>query len=295
MRAFGNRLVGSLVLASVVTACSAAAEPTDASSVVVGRGDDTTSELLAEIYAGAIRSAGVTVSVTDGLGERGDYLAALDAGDVSLVPDFTGELLRTFDSTSTSTDAEDVFVDLNRSLPEGLSVGDYALAEDRIAVAVAPDGPLAELTTVSEFVDNRGRATWGVVGDPPDPDPMEVAMRLVPSGTGSVFEDIAVYVDADAATAALESGEIGALVFRTASLGPAAANLMTLEDEQSAFSAENVVPLMRTGTLNDAATATLSVVAGELTTADLADMIGEVRSGGESGDVAARWLGERNL
>ena len=296
MSVFATRLrwlAGASVLVMALAGCSAG--PSGRSEVIVGAGNGVESQLLAHIYAGAIRSAGVTVDVESGLGGRADYLEALDRGEVTLVPDFTGALLNQFDSQSGATEAEDVFVDLNRSLPEGLSVGDYALAEDRTALAVSPTGPLSELSTISDFVDKRGTAKWGVVGDPPNPDPLEVGMRLAPPGTGAGFEDIAVYANAKDAVGALDSGEVEALAFTTASFGPLAADLTTLEDDENVFPAQNVVPLIRAGSLDDAAIATLSVVAGELTTADLADMIGEARGGGDSGDIAARWLGEHNL
>nr|WP_296778104.1 glycine betaine ABC transporter substrate-binding protein [Rhodococcus sp. (in: high G+C Gram-positive bacteria)] len=289
-------LVGCSVLAGCSDRSPAATAP-DAADVIVGAGDSAESQLLAQIYAGAIRSAGTGAVVESGLGDRADYLDALDRGDVTLVPDFTGALLAEFDSTSQATEPEDVFVDLNRSLPEGLTVGDYALAEDRTAIAVSEAGPFADVATVADFAANHGDAAIGVVGDPPKPDPQEVVARLAgrTTGTGAGSTDFVVYADSGDALSALNSGEIGALAFTTASFGSPAADLSTLDDGDGVFPAQNVVPLLRNSSLDDTAFATLSVVAGELTTADLADMIGEVRSGGESGDVAARWLGEHNL
>lgn len=265
--------------------------------VIVGAGDSAESQLLAQIYAGAIRSAGTEAVVESGLGSRTEYLDALDLGDVTLVPDFTGALLAEFDSTSRATEPEDVFVDLNRSLPEGLTVGDYALAEDRTAIAVSKTGSFADVATAADFAANHTDAAIGVVGDPPKPDPQEVVSRLAgqTTGAGAGFTDFVVYTDSADALRALNSGEIGALAFTTASFGSSAADLSTLDDGDGVFPAQNVVPLLRNSSLDETAFATLSVVAGELTTADLADMIGEVRSGGESGDVAARWLGEHNL
>ncbi len=266
--------------------------PVDA-DVIVGSGSSLDSELLAYIYAGAIRSTGTSVAVHTEQGGRSGYLAALDAGKVDLIPDYTGALLTEFDSLSTATEADDVFVDLNKSLPEGLSVGDYALAEDRTAIAVAADGPFAGLTSLTEIASQCAETTVGVTGDPPRPDPLSIE-SAVGSGYGCSFTEFKIYPDARAAVDALDSGEVGALAVTTASFGPLAADLITLDDD-GAFSAQNVVPLLRNGSLDDGAFETLSVVAGELTTADLAEMIGEARSGGNSDDIAARWLGEHNL
>ncbi|MDJ0392371.1 glycine betaine ABC transporter substrate-binding protein [Rhodococcus sp. G-MC3] len=292
MFASGPKALVAAIGVVVLAGCSA--QSTDSTDVKVGAGDSAESRLLAQIYAGAIRSAGTAVEVESGLGGRADYLESLDRGDITLIPDFTGALLSEFDSTSRATESEDVFVDLNRSLPEGLTVGDYALAEDRTAIAVSPAGPFADASSLSDVESDLYGRRMGVLGNPPKPDPQEVVARLEP-GIGDGFTDVVLYLDARTAVDALASGEIDVLAFTTVSFGPEAADLVTLEDTESVFPAQNVVPLLRNGSLNDTALATLSVVAGELTTADLADMIGEVRSGGDSGDVAARWLGEHNL
>ncbi|WP_206509472.1 ABC transporter substrate-binding protein [Rhodococcus sp. BGS-1C] len=285
-------LAGLALVATALAGCGA--EVNERATVVVGSGDDVRGELLAHIYAGAVRSAGVDVEVTPNLGDRAEYLGALDAGVLALVPDVTGELLATFDSLSRATEAEDVFVDLNRSLPEGLAVGDYALAEDRTTIAVASAGEFASATSLSDVAGDCGNIVLGTVDDVSAPDPVDVAARLA-TGYGCEVEEFMVYPDARAAVDAVESGAVGVLAVRTASFGPLLSDLTTLEDDESVFTAQNVVPLLRDGALGDDAVSALSVVAGELTTADLADMIDEVRGGSDSGDVAARWLGDRTL
>lgn len=279
-------------VAGLLGGCSTA-EP-GGGPVVVGSGSSDLSLLLAQIYAGGLRSTGVDVSVEQDLGDRADYLTALDRGEVTVVPELTGDLLRTFDTLAGATEAEDVFTELNRALPAGLSVGDYASAEDRLAIAVAPDSASDEVQTVTEFL-RRDDATVGTVEK--EVDPMEVRMRGVgsPGVTGAGSSEFMMYPDARFAVDELDSGAVDALAIRTASFGPLAKDLTTLPDDDHVYPAQNVVPLYRNGVLGESALRSFSVVAGELTTADLADMIGEVRSGGASGDVAGRWLGEHNL
>ncbi|WP_032375906.1 glycine betaine ABC transporter substrate-binding protein [Rhodococcoides fascians] len=282
-------------IAGLLGGCSTAesAYPADG-PVVVGSGSSDISQLLAQIYAGGLRSTGVDVEVKDGLGDRADYLAALDRGEVSMVPDLTGDLLRTFDTLAGATEAEDVFTELNRSLPAGLSVGDYATAEDRLAIAVAPDSASDDGETVTGFL-RRGESTVGLVDGQVDPMDVVSVTRSSPTFTGASFTDFTPYFDGRAAVDGLNAGEVGALAIRTASFGPLAKDLTTLPDDEHVYPAQNVVPLYRNGVLSESALRSFSVVAGELTTADLADMIGEVRGGVASGDVAGRWLGERNL
>ncbi|OZF34005.1 ABC transporter substrate-binding protein [Rhodococcus sp. 14-2483-1-1] len=282
-------------IAGLLGGCSTAESADPAGEpIVVGSGSSDISRLLAQIYAGGLRSTGVDVEVKDGLGDRADYLAALDRGEVSVVPDLTGDLLRTFDTLAGATEAEDVFTELNRSLPAGLSVGDYATAEDRLAIAVAPDSASDDGETVAEFL-RREDVTVGTVEG--EVHPMDVRTEGVgsPSFTGAGFSEFMVYPDAEFAVDDLNSGAVDALAIRTASFGPLAKDLTTLPDDEHVYPAQNVVPLYRNGVLSESALRSFSVVAGELTTADLADMIGEVRGGVASGDVAGRWLGEHNL
>ncbi|KQU61383.1 ABC transporter substrate-binding protein [Rhodococcus sp. Leaf278] len=279
-------------IAGLLGGCSAVTEPATG-PVVVGSGSSDMSRLLAQIYAGGLRSTGADVEVKENLGDRADYLGALDRGEVTMVPDLTGELLRTYDTLAAATEAEDVYTDLNRSLPAGLSVGDYATAEDRIAIAVASGGESGE-ETVTDFLGREER-TVGIVDGQVDPmDVFAQGMRS-PTFTGASFTDVTPYADAQAAFDGVSAGEVDVLAIRTASFGPLAKDLTTLPDDDHVYPAQNVVPLYRNGVIGESASRSFSVVAGELTTADLADMIGEVRSGASSGDVAGRWLGEHNL
>lgn len=293
MRSSVLAAVAVISIAGLLGGCSAATPTGPAATPVVGSGSSDLSRLLAQIYAGGLRSTGVDVEVKEDLGDRADYLAALDRGEVTMVPDLTGELLRTFDTLSGATEAEDVYTDLNRSLPAGLSVGDYATAEDRIAIAVASGSTSADTPRDLVFGEE---ATIGTVEGEVDPlDVVNILPRSEPTFTGASFAEFMVYPDAQFAVDELNSGAVAALAIRTASFGPLAKDLTTLPDEDHVYPAQNVVPLYRNGLLSESALRSFSVVAGELTTADLADMIGEVRSGVPSGDVAGRWLGEHTL
>ena len=293
MRSSVLAAVAVISIAGLLGGCSAATSTGPAATPVVGSGSSDLSRLLAQIYAGGLRSTGVDVEVKEDLGDRADYLAALDRGEVTMVPDLTGELLRTFDTLSAATEAEDVYTELNRSLPAGLSVGDYATAEDRLAIAEASGSESGD-ETVTEFLGREER-TVGIVDG--QVDPMDVLVEGTRSSTftGASFTDVTPYADAQSAVDGLNAGEVDVLAIRTASFGPLAKDLTTLPDDDHVYPAQNVVPLYANGVLDESALRSFSVVAGELTTADLADMIGEVRNGVPSGEVAGRWLGERNL
>jgi osmoprotectant transport system substrate-binding protein len=287
VRACGLRLAVVVLFACAAAACGTSEQ--GASTIVVGSGDDVRDELVAEIYAGALRSVGADVRTDTRIGDRAAYLAALDSGDADVVPELTGELLTTFDSTSGATSADDVFVDLNKALPTGLSVTDYATAEDRQAVAVTTSGPLADATAVEDIAPRCGTSTLVLA------EADAAAVDVLAERYGCTFGSVDTVADDEGVVDALADGSAQVGIIRTASAGPGAKDLTALTDTDEVFAAQNVVPLFRDGVLSDSEIRAFSVVAGELTTADLADMIGEVRDGASSGDVAARWLGEHNL
>ncbi|MCQ4119804.1 ABC transporter substrate-binding protein [Rhodococcus tibetensis] len=255
--------------------------------MVVGSGDTAESRILAEIYAGALRSTGAPASTETGLGDRTAYLRELDAGEVTLVPEFTGRLLRYYDPESTEKEQGEVFEALSRALPQGLSISDYAAAEDRSALAVTADtSTRMPLTTLDELVPSCSRTTAVLT---PDFEAAALAdltgctfgqTRTVPGGADAVAE-LSVPAPADGAVVAGVT---------TASPEVASADLVLLADDEHVFTAQNVVPLYRIGALGEPQIKALNVVAGELTTADLADMIGQVRGGADSPDVARVWL-----
>lgn len=123
-------------LASAVALACAGCDSVDTVSavpenrlIVVGSGDSAQSQLIAQVYAGALAHDGADVRTELNLGARADYLAALDAGNVTLVPEQSGAYLVHLAPNAGATDPDDVYDELNRALPEGVSVSDYAEAQ----------------------------------------------------------------------------------------------------------------------------------------------------------------------
>ncbi|MFD4291969.1 hypothetical protein ACFWPA_04690 [Rhodococcus sp. NPDC058505] len=188
---------------AMLTGCAPStltADPAPA-ALTVGSGGSADRAVLAEIYAGVLRGTGSPVDTRTGLVE-GQDLTLLDSGEVTLVPEYTGALLLRLHPGATEIEPDEVFEELNRSLPQGLSVSDPGMAER--------------------------------------------------PGAG-------------------DAGEEG-----------------------SNLPAMAVVPLMRSGVLTGAQVKALNVVAGELTTADLAEMSETVGRGDLTADqAAANWLAAR--
>ncbi|MEV0945722.1 ABC transporter substrate-binding protein [Rhodococcus sp. NPDC049939] len=259
-----------------------------ASQIVVGAGDSAESRILAEIYAGALRTTGASVSTAHGLGARTDYLGELDAGDVTVVPELTGELLRYYNPRSTETEQDDVFEALSRSLPQGLSVSDFASAEDRSVLAITPETSTRLSLTALEDLNPWCSTTTVVYAPSFEADALAGLSGCSFAQTRMATDDAAAIAEVTAPESADESVRLAGVT--TASPDVAGADLVLLSDADHVFTAQNVVPLYRSGSLRESQVKAMNLVAGELTTADLADMIGQVRDGADSAGVARIWL-----
>ncbi|CAM2798280.1 ABC transporter substrate-binding protein [Prescottella defluvii] len=288
--------VAIAALLAVVTACgvdtgSSVGGPAAPEPIAVGAGTTVESELVARLYAGALEAAGRRTELVLGLGDRADRIAALDANRVALVPDHTGRLLHWFDPDADVTDADEVFDALNRSLPEGLTVSEYAPADDRsvlVLSAAQADGLGAR--SIEDIASGCGAMTL-YASDTFREDAQ--AISRLQSTYGCTFGTVAPVGGADGAARELAIGAASPVGGATAAAPVVAQDeLVVLADEKEAFTAQNVVPLSRSGVLRADDIRGLSVVL-QLTTADLTDMAVRVR-GGEitAADAAGEWLAE---
>jgi osmoprotectant transport system substrate-binding protein len=72
-------------------------------------------------------------------------------------------------------------------------------------------------------------------------------------------------------------------------------HLVALEDDKSLFSAQNVVPVIKTAKQNDTITKTLDAVSAKLTTEDLISMKAEAETGTNLSDIAKKWLANAGI
>lgn len=319
------RAVSGAAVAVVVSVLVASCAHGDsAAPIAVGAGDSVHSELIAEIYAGALARTGARTVVDPRLGRRTDYLAALDAGRVALVGDDSGDLLASLDSTSTAripdpttiADADSgkaaaatpppgVSDSLSRALPEGLAISDIADGTDlRAQVVLAPAAAGRYPHALKDLAAHCGELTVGIATghelEPlrPAPDPRRDVLAPLREVYGCDIAHYTVFPDDTAARNALRTGKIQAAVLTApaALLPGGAGDLVPVADPDYAFRAQNVVPLFRQGTLTDTQIKKLNYVAGELTTDDLTTMIRQIRDDhADPGATANAWLDKHSL
>ncbi|WP_439032468.1 glycine betaine ABC transporter substrate-binding protein [Gordonia terrae] len=319
-RAVRKRLVGVagllVVLAVVLAGCAddASAPPR---GIVIGSSDQPAMRVMAEVYAGALRNAGSVVSADQLRGDTQTLLGEMDRTALDLFPAFTGELLTLLAPSSTAVGAEDVYTDVNRSLPQGVSVGDEtpvsAAPQIFVSTTLAGDVEATDLDdcarlpaglpviAVSRPDDATERAfadagcRFGPVELVATSD--EVLSRAAAGTAVGVLTPLDIAgEDADGASSEVQALRNSAGGGDTADNPPAGAPPSEAASApESGPRAEVLVPVFRSAAFGRDQVKTMNKVAGEITTADLATMAARVEAGADPRDVALAWLGEHGL
>ena len=260
-----------------------AADHRVAPELVVGSRTDPESVLLADIYVAALRSYGFAAR-----GETAnDPMAKLDSGEFTVVPAFTGKVLRTLQPGALVLSDKQVYSAMIAALPEGIAAGDYTTAaEDKPALVVT--GATAKAWGGSDLSELPGHCDGLVIGI--------VTGARAPTSVGSCrLPAPREFPDATAMLAALRSGELTAAWTTTANPDNPADLVVLADGKHALIQAENVVPLYRRNALSDRQLLAINEVAGVLDTAALADMRRQVAGGADPQAVAGAWVAEHPL
>jgi osmoprotectant transport system substrate-binding protein len=259
--------------------------------VVVGSADFTENKILAEVYSGALKSAGVKTSVKSGIGARELVVKALQDKSLGVVPEYTGNLLNYFDKANATTTSEDVYSALKSKTPSGLSVLDKSAAEDKdvlvVTKATADSGvkSVADLASKPDFV-------LGAAG--------EWAQRWqakIKEIYGVTFKEIKTTDAGGPVTVdALKGGTAQVANLYTTSADIKANDFVELADPKNMYPAQNIVPLYRSDALDDKGKAALNKVSAALTTEKLAELVKRVDVDKETiANVAADFLSKEKI
>ncbi|MGB2920185.1 MAG: glycine betaine ABC transporter substrate-binding protein [Mycobacterium sp.] len=262
-----------LVVSLVAAGCGGTQPP----SIPVGATSDPEAELVAHLYAAALRYYGNAAHVE----VEQDPLDRLDSGQIRVAPGFTGRLLQRFDPDAPARSDVQVYRMLVAALPEGIAAGDYTTsAQDKPAVAVTEKTSEDwDVSDVSALARRCGDVSVGAVSG---------AAR--PSSLGTCdLPRAREFPDDEAMFASLRAGQIDA-AWTTTAAGDVPPEVVVLSDETSLIRAENVVPLYRRNELTESQVLALNELAGVLETGSLAEMRRRVAEGADAGLVAGQWL-----
>jgi len=271
----------------------------DAGTIRVGSANFAESEIIMEIYAQALENAGLTVERTPQIGARDVYVQALQDGSIDLVPEYSGNLLQFFDSSSTAKSSDEVFDALTEATPDGLEVLDQASAEDKDSYNVTKE--FSEEHGITSLADLAGAGVPLTLGGSP-----ELAERPYgPKGLTEVYgvpaDQITFVTISDSGgpltAQALADGTVNITDLFSTSPLIADNGFVTLDDPENMILPQNVLPLISSEAATDEVKDVLNAVSAKLTTEDLIEMNGR-NQGDEKASpatVAKDWLTEAGL
>lgn len=211
-------------------------------TIVIGSQDYYSNEIIAEIYAQALESAGYTIEREFRIGQREVYVSEIESGAVDLFPEYSGPLLEYWEPETSARLSDDVYDALVEAAPADLTVLDQAAATDQNAYVVT-----------RAFSEEYGVTTLADLADVPVPitlgGPSEGENR--PNGPKGLEADYGVSVaftpiedgGGPLTLKALQDGAIQLAVLYTADPAISSSDLVPLTDTAGLFLASHVVPI----------------------------------------------------
>ncbi|RJO80351.1 transporter [Nocardia panacis] len=286
----GRVVARALVVVLAVLATSCGVDDDGPTTIAVGTDNSEESNLLAQIYSGALARAGARTEVRGGF--RPEQLRrGLDAGDIQVTAAHSGALLAELDSGAPQRKPDKVMKALSAALPEGLVVSDPADGTDmrpRLLVTAAEP-----VRTAAELIARCPESTVGIAAQP--------GLLALPKGLAKLegCEPAATVALSDPAAlrTALRDGTIQVGLLAGPPIDPATTEgLVSLTDKEYLLRAEQIVPVFRKGALDQRRVKKLNYVAGELNTADLCEMIRRMRTErATAAELAVDWLDKHGL
>lgn len=235
--------------------------------VVLGSADFAESELLMDVYAQALRSTGTDVQTRPRIGAREFYVAAVRKGELTMVPEYTGNLLQYVEPASTAAEPAQVYDQLKKVLPPQLDVLEQSSAEDSDVLAVTKQ---TADTGIHSMADLGPRCPQLVLGAPAEwKSRWETKISQL---YGCTFKEIRSVEAGTLTVNALTSGQIQVANLFTTSSSIGENNLVKLDDPKNMYPAQNVVPLVGKGKLNPKQTEAVNKVSRALTTDKLTEL-----------------------
>jgi osmoprotectant transport system substrate-binding protein len=296
-------LAAVVVGATVALAGCSSGDPLDSGSsdgggssetIVVGSQDYYSNEIIAELYAQALEENGYTVERDLRIGQREVYIPEIESGAIDVFPEYTGNLLQYYVPDTAATTSDDVYAELETSLPDGLRVLDQSPATDQDSYNVTKT--FSDENDVKSLADLKNVSTPITLGGN-----SELATRPYgPEGLKSVYGvDVAFTPIEDSGgpltLKALVDNQVQMVNIYSADPNIAANDLVTLEDPEGLFLASNVVPVV-SEKVTDEIAKIINTVSAALTAEDLVALNSLSVNEQESADqIASDWLADKAL
>lgn len=268
----------------------AASAPAAGGKVVIGSANFPENVLLGEIYSQALAAKGVEVEEKFNIGSREVLYDQVKSGGLTILPEYIGSLLAFVDNTTTAKSKDDVVAGLKEKLPAELEVLTPAAAEDNNSLTVTKETATKDgLTTIEDLVKV---AKGYSVGGPPEFKARQE--KNFKDTYGLEFKEWKKTGDATAD--AIKDGTVQVGNVFTTDPKIIVNDLVSLQDNKSAFAAENIAPLVNKAGVNDTVKTTLDAVSAKLDTAGLVTLMKRIAVDKDDADAVAKdWLTQNGL
>lgn len=284
---------------SAASASGSAGGSGSSGPIVVGSASFGESEILAEIYAQALKAKGIDASTHLDIGQREAYIGALKDGSISLFPEYSGNLLTFLDPNATASAPDDVVTALKSTLASkepDLTVLTPSAAEDKDSLNVTSQ--FAQQHNVHSIADLKGVSGLSLAANPEFKTRAYGIPGLQKLYGISGIKFTAISDGGGPETLkALTSGKVDVADIYSTTPSITQNHLVTLEDPKHLIAAQNVIPLLRKDHDNPQVDQVLDAVSAKLTTAALLDLNAKFNGPDKpkAADVAAQWLKDNGL
>ncbi|MFC1410047.1 ABC transporter substrate-binding protein [Streptacidiphilus sp. N1-12] len=278
---------GSNPLAAAPKASATAGGP-----VVIGGNNFPESTLLADIYGGALKAKGVTVSYKYQIGSREISYGLLKNGTITVMPEYNGALLAFLDQAAVPTSTDDTDTQLSAKLASNLTLLNPSPAEDKDSLTVnAETAAKYNLTASSKISDLSKIAGDLVLGAAPEFQTRKEGLVGLKSVYGLTFKSFkALDAGGPLTEGALGKNSIQVGDIFTTDSTISAKKWITLQDDKGLFGYQNVIPVAQKGALSQAGIDALNAVSAKLDTPTLLDLDTKIGNGTDPAAAATAWL-----
>lgn len=263
-------------------------------TLVVGSQQYYSNEIISELYAQALEDEGYTVDRQYQIGQREVYLPEVEAGEIDVFPEYSGNLLQYYQADTEARSPEEVSTALAEALPEGLTALEPAEATDQdsynVTRAFAEEHGLSSLADLS----NVG-GTLSIAAN------SEFEARPYgPQGLSEAYGvDVSVVPVEDSGgpltVKALQDGDVQLADIYSADPSIQTNDFVTLEDPENLILPQNITPIV-SAKVDPGAAEAIEEVNALLTTEELISLNRiSVEDEAASKDVAQAWLDEQGL
>ena len=246
-------------------------------SLVVGSANFPENALLAEIYAGALRDEGLEVSTELNVGSRETLLPAMERGDITVLPEYTGALLSHLSKgAAEATDTAGQVEELAAALPDELVLLEPSEAQDQETITCTAE--VAEqhgLTSIADLAPVSRRLVFG--GPPELPSREGFGLKGLKELYGVEFKTFRpLDVSGPLTVSALKEGKVDCANLFSTQSAIEVNGFVSLTDPEGLVESEAVVPLVSRDAATPEVTKALDTVSASLTTDVLKEMVKQV-------------------